>query len=48
MEKKSKNTHEILIHSKQGSNDGKNTLEDMIKKLQDSQKNREDDKKNKE
>lgn len=29
------NKNVILIHSKQGSNDGKKTLDDMIKKLQE-------------
>ncbi len=26
----------VLIHSKQGTTDGKNTLDDMIKKLQEN------------
>lgn len=37
MDKNNKNNeNKILIHSKQGSNDGKNTLDDMIKKLQEN------------
>lgn len=37
---------DILIHSKQGSNSGENTLDNMIKKLQDNI-NKENNKKEK-